>query len=310
MKRSDGGSSDGAFKETASGENKNADQTMPLVDKERIPNPLISHLESSVSLDNENWFKINPVKYARDGIIEIDPTIEGSATKQQEFLNAPQESILFKTHEIPFVRPIDTIPLPLITSRDRTSIIAFIEQAPPRTILALLEANKYVVNEILLPAVREENTPMINNLLGRCSSGQRKILLAENPNLLHEASGKDTPAMLTLLLDGIDRNDAKGLLAQQNPSGATPLHIAAEKGNTRTADYLLKKGADPTARVNASYLSKGKTPAGIAKANGHRDLERTLREAKASPDGDSWVGKVAGEKVASSVGGADSKTRR
>ncbi len=47
---------------------------------------------------------------------------------------------------------------------------------------------------------------------------------------------------------------------------------------------LLKNGADPTIRVSSEFLdpTSNKTPAGIAKAEGHKDLAKKLYEKKYS----------------------------
>lgn len=36
--------------------------------------------------------------------------------------------------------------------------------------------------------------------------------------------------------------------------GYTPLHLACDRGNLITVDFLLAKGADPTIKVNLFYF--------------------------------------------------------
>ena len=55
---------------------------------------------------------------------------------------------------------------------------------------------------------------------------------------------------------------------------ATPLYLAAEKGNGKIVTLLLDKGADPTLRA------RNISPAMVAESSGHASLARTLAEAE------------------------------
>lgn len=61
------------------------------------------------------------------------------------------------------------------------------------------------------------------------------------------------------------------LVRVETPTG-TPLHAAARSGQARSVQTLLSAGADRNARD-----PKGKTPADVAEAKGHRELAAALR---------------------------------
>ena len=57
--------------------------------------------------------------------------------------------------------------------------------------------------------------------------------------------------------------------------GWTPLHFAALNGETSIANLLLQANASPTA-----VIKDGRTPAQLAKHQGHDDLAARLLEAE------------------------------
>ncbi|HWV94422.1 MAG TPA: ankyrin repeat domain-containing protein, partial [Vicinamibacterales bacterium] len=63
------------------------------------------------------------------------------------------------------------------------------------------------------------------------------------------------------------------------PDGTTPLHQAVRQNDIKTADALIKRGAD--VKATTRY---GVTPIGLAALNGNAAMLRRLLDAGADPD--------------------------
>jgi ankyrin repeat protein len=103
------------------------------------------------------------------------------------------------------------------------------------------------------------------------------LFLAEHgcelPDILSAANSGKTEVVEALL-----KNDAKQAAAT-NAYGRTPLHLAARRGQAKTAAVLLAAGA----AVNAQDKDRW-TPLHLAAAGGHEDVVRLLLENKADPN--------------------------
>ncbi|KAF5186406.1 Ankyrin-1 [Thalictrum thalictroides] len=80
-------------------------------------------------------------------------------------------------------------------------------------------------------------------------------------------------------------NDLKLEVDPKDAKGYTPLHCACEGGHLSTAEYLLKKGADPNIRND-----RGFTPLHFAAENGREELLRLLLSKGVDVDALSSVG--------------------
>lgn len=96
------------------------------------------------------------------------------------------------------------------------------------------------------------------NVIGRSQ-------FAKNSPLGAAAFGGDAVIVEILLGAGADPNIA-------DAEGFTPLHVAADSGNSAVAEALLKFGANREAKAN------GLTPAEIAEKKGFHDLAAKLRK--------------------------------
>jgi ankyrin repeat protein len=144
----------------------------------------------------------------------------------------------------------------------------------------------------LTDAVRAGDVRTVQSLLGRepklassrdadgtslvliaCTYGHRRVLdalLAAGADLdVFDAAALGHVNQLEILL-GLDPTMA----SETNPAGVTPLHLAARFGHAGAARRLLDAGGDPEA-VDAD----GHTPADLAAAAGHAELEAMLRSA-------------------------------
>eukprot|EP00300_Choanocystis_sp_HF-7_P040839 c7376_g1_i1.p1 GENE.c7376_g1_i1~~c7376_g1_i1.p1 ORF type:complete len:355 (+),score=62.92 c7376_g1_i1:202-1266(+) len=90
-------------------------------------------------------------------------------------------------------------------------------------------------------------------------------------NILHWAAYQDNQAIVQLVYD-------MGLpLRTQDTLGQTALHIAAQRGNFHTTQYLATQGGDALLEVKDS---QGLTALEIAVARGHKEVADLLQEAK------------------------------
>ena len=88
---------------------------------------------------------------------------------------------------------------------------------------------------------------------------------------LHAAlAGKESPEVFELLLAGGADVNAKA------EAEATPLHLAAARGNMRFTRRLLELKADPAAR-----MTDGKLPAAFAAERGHPEVAALLNDITA-----------------------------
>jgi ankyrin repeat protein len=63
----------------------------------------------------------------------------------------------------------------------------------------------------------------------------------------------------------------------------TPLHFAAKRGHTETANALIEKGANPLLKNKNDKTSKNKddeTPIDLARINNHVNTAKTLEDAE------------------------------
>ena len=88
---------------------------------------------------------------------------------------------------------------------------------------------------------------------------------------LHWAANKGQSDMVAVLL----RRNANPKV--KNSNGATPLHCAAFSGDSYTIEMLIRAGADP-----AALNEQGKTFADVCRAKGHTHLEPLLKQVEES----------------------------
>jgi uncharacterized protein len=79
-------------------------------------------------------------------------------------------------------------------------------------------------------------------------------------------------------------------LAAKNPTGVTPLHAAAARGDVESARALLARGADPNARQQSGYVALHS-----AAQNGRRDLAELLLAHGAEREARSADGQTAAD---------------
>jgi ankyrin repeat protein len=85
---------------------------------------------------------------------------------------------------------------------------------------------------------------------------------------LHIAAGKGNVSVARLLIqNGAEVN------AKLSDNGFTSLHLAAGNGHEKVAELLIAKGAD----INAKSMY-GETPIDLAMSNGHKELAELLRK--------------------------------
>eukprot|EP00484_Ammonia_sp_Unknown_P026321 CAMPEP_0197024680 /NCGR_PEP_ID=MMETSP1384-20130603/5187_1 /TAXON_ID=29189 /ORGANISM="Ammonia sp." /LENGTH=209 /DNA_ID=CAMNT_0042453101 /DNA_START=8 /DNA_END=637 /DNA_ORIENTATION=+ len=101
-----------------------------------------------------------------------------------------------------------------------------------------------------------------------------ELTLCNTP--LHDAVNKGDLKMVTAITAELE-----GDINCQNSLGLTPLAIAALKGHTQIATYLLTQNADASIEDH-----QGKTAYTHAKENGHLELLKHLPEKKWSLDND------------------------
>ena len=129
-------------------------------------------------------------------------------------------------------------------------------------------------------AITRGNVQAFNTLLEH--GADPEIADYHQERALHFAVEQENPEFLTRLLaiDGIDINPI-------NYMGDTPLHTAAEVGNTHTVAILLRQGDVDvnvtTPQVQESEILEGFTPLHRAAENGHWDTAIQLLEAGANP---------------------------
>ena len=119
---------------------------------------------------------------------------------------------------------------------------------------------------LMLPGSSEESWNLRHD-------GGRQNRDALQPLSIRELHGliEDDPRCLALLV-------TQGRLDARDAKGDTPLHIVARLGRLRSADLLVREGAD-TAALNLA----ARTPAQVAAASGHHVLAQLLTEAAAAP---------------------------
>ena len=100
-------------------------------------------------------------------------------------------------------------------------------------------------------------------VLVACGSSEGSDRRPGGGELVAAAARGDTAAVERLLAAGADVNAGVG--------GDTPLHGAAQHGQTAMARWLLDHGADPAARN-----SSGQTPHAVAEAAGHAETAALL----------------------------------
>lgn len=94
----------------------------------------------------------------------------------------------------------------------------------------------------------------------------------------HSIHGSDTRVLATEMLDTVVRYTILILISAgadadiSDKSGVTPLHLAAELGNSQICIHLLEKGR---AQVNA-YDQYGVTPLQYAAYQGHKNIAKIL----------------------------------
>src|SRR6185503_11045862 len=90
--------------------------------------------------------------------------------------------------------------------------------------------------------------------------------------LLDAVKKGDVAAVRSLLREGADPNSASG-------DGLTPLHVAAQEGNTQIARMLINAKASVGARTRIG----GYTPLHLAAGGAHTDIVNALLAAGADP---------------------------
>ena len=105
--------------------------------------------------------------------------------------------------------------------------------------------------------------------------GIKKLLVAdEKVDPSHSATwglftlavcNKRSDVAILLVKNGLD------VQARMKPKNQTPLHLAAEAGDQKTAEFLVQNGANTKAKDQ-----KRRTPAKLAHHNGHMELARFL----------------------------------
>lgn len=129
----------------------------------------------------------------------------------------------------------------------------------------LLTASSHDGWTLLHLACFTSNLELVSGLLARNAS---VVAVSNNPTCntpLHAAlAGGATPELLVLLFEkGADSNAIAG-------AGATPLHLAASRGNHEVVELLLLRGAVCNAMDN------GQSPSAIARERGFPELADRL----------------------------------
>ncbi|RKP05403.1 ankyrin repeat-containing domain protein [Thamnocephalis sphaerospora] len=103
-----------------------------------------------------------------------------------------------------------------------------------------------------------------------------------NAQRVYRLAADETVVLNTMIMSAVGRGDItevrnllKNVLSVSTRGvGSTPLHIAAERGDVRIAQELLRVGYDVNVADHA-----GMTPLRLALQHGHLDLARLLQEA-------------------------------
>ncbi|KAM0921247.1 hypothetical protein ACQ4PT_007123 [Festuca glaucescens] len=170
-----------------------------------------------------------------------------------------------------------------LKKEDKSSLVEAVAAASPQSVVnnlvhmaahrGLHETVKYLVKDLKLDVdgVGDSDSYDIAKLL--LDNGADVNAVCQNGTVLHIAVENGiSDALVKLLLDkGVDPNTI-------NISGFTPLHLAAMKGASDVAEFLLAKGAD----INAA-CDKG-TSLHLAAENGDLKMIAWLLQLDADPD--------------------------
>lgn len=124
----------------------------------------------------------------------------------------------------------------------------------------------------LFVAIEEVNLPLMQKMLKK------------NFALANKKDGRGCPALhYAIYMAGEKRTATADLLIKMNAdvnvydnAGATPLHIAARKGNLALVKLLVENGADPAIGMSKSHHSPGETPLLAAQKAGHKAVVEYL----------------------------------
>lgn len=137
-----------------------------------------------------------------------------------------------------------------------------------QTLLHLCVSNFSVMGDKVVPAVAAGRLGIARYLLSR-----RCDLAAvdqESRSVLHLAAHANDTAMIALLLGSAERKALMDINICCQRNGWTPLHYAADRGNTSACKAILREGGSMTIQAliiakDGSIKSKGPTPIELAK---------------------------------------------
>jgi ankyrin repeat protein len=162
------------------------------------------------------------------------------------------------------VDPVGDVRSPLLTAIDREQL-----EAARLLLEAGANANSVIAHQTpLASAVSRNSVPLVKLLLEFGAKPRGECL---GVTLVEEAVSQNGPEIVSMLIEaGADANIGAGLYG-------TPLMAAVRSGNVECARVLLERGALPDLEDN-----RGKTPLGIAEAEGPPALVELLRQAGAT----------------------------
>jgi ankyrin repeat protein len=139
---------------------------------------------------------------------------------------------------------------------------------------ASLDARDYEENTVLHFAAETGNLKMLKFLVDNLEKKQKELAEEAKKAAEKKAAKEDVTK------EEAAGEEEKPVVKVINRQGMTPLHIAAEMGHTKIAEYLVDKGADPEIRNRGD----NNTPLDLALAADNLKIVKHLVAAGADPN--------------------------